>query len=245
MFGALVRKLRILGLDGDEELDAFLEIVRARTDRNRGEDIVGAGSSPTHLTVLLAGVACLYEGLKDGSRQIYAFQYPGDFCDLHGFVLPEPDEALAVGALTDCSTAIIHYKDLERTMGQHRKLGMALWRATMLDASIFRERLLNVSRRPALQRVAHLLCEQLVRREAVGDHSVVIPLTQIDLASAAGLSVVHINRIFQDLRKLGVLSETGRAVEVVNKKGLMDIARFNGRYLDMPQLLSQWEVQME
>ena len=57
--------------------------------------------------------------------------------------------------------------------------------------------------------------------------------------------MVHINRIFQDLRKLGVLSETGRAIEVVNKKGLMDIARFNGRYLDMPQLLSQWEVQME
>jgi hypothetical protein len=57
----------------------------------------------------------------------------------------------------------------------------------MLEASIFRKRLLNVGRQPALQRVAHLLCEQLARREAVGLNSATIPLTQMDLADAAGL----------------------------------------------------------
>ena len=87
--------------------------------------------------------------------------------------------------------------------------------------------------------------EALARLEAAGIYSAVIPLTQIDLADAAGLSVVHINRIFQDLRRLGVLSEKGRAIEVVSRKRLVDIAGFDRRYLDMPKLLSQWQVHIE
>jgi hypothetical protein len=52
----------------------------------------------------------------------------------------------------------------------------------MLEASIIRERLINVSRRSALQRVVHLLCEQLARREAIGINCATIPLNQVDLA---------------------------------------------------------------
>ena len=245
MLDALAQKFRSLGLDRDEDLDAFLRIVKVRRDGTRGEDVVGSGSSPKYLTVLLAGLTCLYESLEDGGRQIYAFQYPGDFCDLHSYVLPEPDMALAVGALTECFTGIIYYKDLDPTIRRHPQLGLALWRASMLEASILRERLLNVSRRPALERVAHLLCQELTRREAVGIYSAIVPLTQIDLADAAGLSVVHVNRIFQDLRKLGVLSENGRVIEVVSKKGLVGVAKFYRGYLDMPKRLSQWQVRIE
>jgi CRP-like cAMP-binding protein len=245
LFGALVQKIRSLGLDRDDELDALLGIVRGRRHAKRGEGIVGRSNTfPRRLTVLLAGTACLYNRREDGSRQIYTFQYPGDFCDLHSYVLPEPDEGLTVGALTDCSTAIIRSSELEATIERYPKLGRVLWCVSMLEAGIFRERLL-MGRRPALERVAHLLCEQLARREALGTCSGLVPLTQIDLADAAGLSVVHINRVFHDLRKLGLLSETGRAIEVVDRKALRQVARFDGRYLDTPKLLSQWQLHID
>ena len=115
----------------------------------------------------------------------------------------------------------------------------------MLEASIFRKRLLNVGRQPALQRVAHLLCEQLARREAVGLNSATIPLTQMDLADAAGLSIVHINRTFQELRRLNILSKEGRAIKVVDRERLAGLASFDGNYLNMPQLLSHWQVKIE
>jgi hypothetical protein len=92
--------------------------------------------------------------------------------------------------------------------------------------------------------VANLLCEQLARREAIGINRPVIPLTQIDLADAAGLSVVHLNRIIQALRSLGVLANS-HAIEVVDRKHLVNIARFDGRYLNMPQLLSKWKIYLE
>jgi len=240
----LIQKLRSLGVDSDTELDAVLNRIKVRAGTRRGEDIIAPGRSARHSTLLLEGVACLYERLPDGNRQIYAFQYSGDFCDLHQHVLPETNNEVAVAALTDCSLGIIEHKDLEQLIAQHPSLGLALWRASMLEASIFRKRLLNVGRQPALQRVAHLLCEQLARREAVGINSATIPLTQMDLADAAGLSIVHINRTFQELRRLNILSK-GRTINVVDRERLAGLANFDGNYLNMPQLLSHWQVKIE
>ena len=98
-----------------------------------GVDIIGMAQSPGHSTLLLAGIACSYKRLPDGTRQIYSFQYPGDFCDLYRYVLPERDEAIAVQALTDCLVAIIDYADIERLLTQHPGLALALWRTTMLE----------------------------------------------------------------------------------------------------------------
>jgi hypothetical protein len=66
--------------------------------------------------VLLGGVACLYETLESGERQIYAFYYPGDFCDLQRYAKMQAVTETAVRALTDCSIGIIEYGDLDRAI---------------------------------------------------------------------------------------------------------------------------------
>jgi len=203
-----------------------------------GADIVRAGEKSKHATLLLEGVACLYKRLEDGSRQIYAFKYPGDFWGL----VPEPDDAVAVQALSECSIAAVDHGEMERVIARSNTLGLALWRSMMLDSFIFRERIANVSRLAAMPRVAHLICEQLVRREAIGVTGAVLPFTQIDLADAAGLSVVHVNRTIQALRKLKVLSSANSAIEVIDRKQLARIGRFDGHYLNMPKVLSHWTI---
>jgi CRP-like cAMP-binding protein len=230
-------------MDSDE-LDVLIQFLKQRPRVLAGVDIIHMAESAGHSTLLLAGVACSYKRLQDGARQIYSFQYPGDFCDLYRYVLPERDEAIAVQALTDCLVAVIDYADIERLLARHPKLGVVLWRTTMLEAAILRERLSNSRRGSALQRVANLLCEQLVRREATGTTSPVVPITQVDVADAAGLSIVHVNRTIQTLRSLNVLSRTCHSIEVVDRKELARIAGFDGHYLNMPQLVSKWAVQI-
>jgi CRP-like cAMP-binding protein len=242
---ALALKFRSLELDSEADLQAVLRLVKMREAVSPGENIVDMRSPVRQLTVLLAGVACLHKRLEDDSRQIYTFQYPGDFCDLHRYMLPELDRTATVTALTGCSIGTICYDDMDQMLLQHPKLGLAFWRASMLEASILRERLLNISRRAALPRVASIICEQLVRLESINIKSAVIPLTQVDLADAGGLSVVHVNRIVQDLRKLGALSKKKRAIEVANKERLAQLANFDRRYLNVPDLLSDWNVDME
>jgi CRP-like cAMP-binding protein len=108
----------------------------------------------------------------------------------------------------------------------------------MVEARIFQERLLNMSQRPALRCIAHLLCEQMVRLDAIGIDGTLIPMTQVDLADAASLSPVHMNRTIQDLRKRGALSKNTHAIEVVHRRRLVEIGEFNGRYLNIPRLWS-------
>jgi CRP-like cAMP-binding protein len=242
---ALASKFRSLELGSEADLQMVLRLVKARKAVGSGENIVDTRSPPKQLTVLLAGVACLHKRLEDGSRQIYAFQYAGDFCDLHRYVLPELDQTVKVMALTDCAIGTIRHDDMDQMLSQHPKLGLAFWRASMLEASIFRERLLNISRRAALPRVASIICEQLDRLEAINIKSAVIPITQVDLADAGGLSVVHVNRIVQDLRKLGALSKKKRTIEVASRERLAQLANFDRRYLNMSDLLSDWKIDIE
>jgi len=239
----VIWKLRSLGLESEAESQALLELLKRRVSVSRGKEIIGAGTYPAHLTVLLDGIACSHERLEDGGRQIHAFHCPGDFCDLHRDILP--NDAIAVAALTDCLVGTIRYRDLDRTLEQHPKLGPALWRAAMLEGSISRERLLKVSRQPALQRVAHVLCELLTRREAIGINDPVIPLSQIDLGDAAALSVVHITRIVHGLRTLGVLSPDSRGIEVTDREQLLQLANFDAHYLNMPEALSHWRADVD
>jgi CRP-like cAMP-binding protein len=236
----VVWKLRSLGLEGEAESQALSKLIRLRVSVSRGKDILRAGSSPAHLTVLLDGTACSYERLEHGGRQIHAFHHAGDFCDLHRDMLP--NDAVSVAALTDCLVGNIRYRDLDRILGRHPKLGLALWRAAMLEDSIRRERSLKVSRQPALQRVAHVLCEALIRRQVIGINDPVLPLSQIDLGDAAGLSVVHATRIIHGLRTLGVLSPDSHEIEVTDRERLLQLANFDDHYLNMPEALSHWRV---
>ena len=77
--------------------------------------------------------------------------------------MPELGGAFGVQALTGAVVAVIDFRDMDRLLGRS-ELALALWRATMFEAAIYRQRVTNVDRGSALERVAHLLCEQLARR---------------------------------------------------------------------------------
>lgn len=240
--GPLALKFKSLGID-DGDLNAVVQVSKHRARVAAGADIIRPGDSGGRSTVLLAGMTCFYKRNEDGGRSILAFHHPGDFCDLYQYVLPERDSAVGVQTLTDCSVAVIDYRDMDRLLARP-KLALAFWRATMLEAAIYRERLTNASRGAALERVANLLCEQLARREAVGISDARLPLSQIDVADATGLSVVHVNRTIQTLRSLSVLSKASH-LEVIDRKQLAQVAKFDGLYLNMPRLLSNWAVRVE
>jgi CRP-like cAMP-binding protein len=234
----MIIRFKSLGVAA-QDLDALAQLTRNHRRIAAGSDIIRAGQQAKHMSVLIEGLACWYKRLEDGRRRIYTFQHPGDICDLDRFLLPEADDAASVQALIECSVAAIDRSDIDRLVARKPSLALAFWRATALDSCILRERLLNISA-PAVQRVANLLCEQLARREAIGLKNPVLALTQIDVADACGLSPVHVNRTIQVLRNLKVLSKSC-PIEVVDKRRLADIARFDGRYLSVSRL-SNWTI---
>jgi CRP-like cAMP-binding protein len=228
----LIRKLRNFGPLSDQDKHILSNLIVDTQDVPAREDIVREGDRPTHSCVLLEGFACRYKMTADGQRQILAFQFPGDISDLYSFVLKVMDHS--IGALTDCHLGIIPHAKLQDITANHPHLTRLLWRDTLADSSKFREWMVGIGRRSAQARVAHLLCEILIRCKAVGlceGYSYKLPVTQSDLADCLGMSLVHINRILQRLRAEGLITLADGTVTIEDWLRLSELAGFDASYM--------------
>lgn len=232
----LLRTLEQFGPLSEGERRALSAAVGRTREIGPDQDIVAEGERPTDCKVVLEGFACRYKLLPDGRRQIMSFQIPGDFLDLQGFLAGEMDHS--VGTLTPARVGFIPHDALVDVTERFPRVARALWRSTLLDASVFREWMVGMGRRSAYQRIAHLLCEMSLRLRLAGlasDGSYQLPITQAELADALGLSTVHVNRSLQALRREGLISFQSGRVAVHDWEGLIHAGEFDSRYLHLGQ----------
>lgn len=239
------RKLEQFAPLGDEDR-RLLDAVTSRPRRvGARTDLIREGERPDDVHLILDGFACRYKLLPEGQRQIVAYLVPGDFCDLHVFILSEMDHC--IGTLSPCTVVDIPREAVLR-LTERPAIGRALWWATLVDEAIPRERVVDLGRRPAEQRVAHLLCELLLRLRAVGladGDAYELPVTQTELADGLGLSNVHVNRVLQALRGQGLVTLDGKAVTIPDPDGLMALGGFNPNYVHLGRRPSRAEPDRE
>lgn len=234
MTNPLITKLERRDRLSDEEkrvLDGAVAQVRTFPPRT---DIVQEGSRPAHSCLLLDGFAARYRVLEGGKRQITALHVAGDFVDLHSFLLKTMDHGVL--ALTACRIALVPHEALRRITDDHPHLTRLLWLSTLIDAAIHREWLATMGRLSAAQNLAHLVCEMFTRLGVVGltsGRTLRLPLSQPEVGDVLGLSTVHVNRVLQELRGLGLLAWQGDAVAILDWDGLARFAEFDPTYLHL------------
>ncbi|MBP1178052.1 Crp/Fnr family transcriptional regulator [Methylobacterium sp. PvR107] len=230
----LIRKLENIATLTDEQRQA-LESLPVRTHvLNTRQDIVRDGDKPTHCCLVLDGWACRYKLLNQGKRQILSFHIAGDIPDLLSLHVPTMDHTLAT--VTNATVAFIPHESLRALVAHHPRLASLLWRDTLIDAAIFREWMTGMGRRSAFERIGHLFCEMYVKLEAVGlagDHRCPLPLTQVDLADALGLTPVHVNRVLQEMRRQTLLTLRSRTLQIEAWDELSAAAEFDPGYLQL------------
>jgi CRP-like cAMP-binding protein len=161
-----------------------------------------------------------------------SFHIPGDILDLQHLLLSRADHN--VQAITEITFATVSAAELKRLAQERPAVSEALWRDTLVDASVFREWVLNVGRRDAKARIAHMLCEFAARRDAAGLGSperFELPMTQEQIADATGLTSVHVNRMLHELARDGVVVRDKREVEITDWTRMCRIADFDSAYL--------------
>lgn len=229
----LTRKLEAFAALPEADRRLLDEVVRGAREVGAREDIIHEGDDPTDVHLVLEGFACRYKLLEDGRRQIMAYLVPGDFCDLHVFILKSMDHSIA--ALSPCRVVDIpRRRVLEMT--ERPALARALWWCSLVDEATLREWLVNVGGRSAEHRVAHLLCELLLRLETVGltnGGSYELPLTQAEIADTMGLSHVHVNRVLQRLRAEGLITLKDKQLVILDVPKLKAFSGFNPNYLHL------------
>ena len=230
---ALERKLRQFVKFSEEErrvLDRIAaEAVHTYAAR---DDLDQEGRRPADVKLILAGWACRYKLLADGRRQIIAFLLPGDICELHVDVLKRLDHSVA--AITSVAVAQINSATLGLWLEHYPRITQALNWEQVVAASIQREWTVNVGQRSAFERMSHLLCELFLRLQSiglVGNRRCELPLTQVDLADATGLSAIHANRTIQELRSRGLIALRGKELYVPDFLRLKEASSFDANYL--------------
>lgn len=231
-----IRKLEKFTPLSAEDRSFLDEIVEVSHTIEADSDIIHEGDATENVHLITAGFACRYKLLEDGSRQIVGYLVPGDFCDLHVFILRQMDHSIA--SLSRCTVSeISRSRILELTT--RPTIARALWWVTLVDEAVLREWLLNMGQRPADQRIAHLLCEMLLRLRAAGladGDSYALPITQVELADTLGLSPVHMNRSLQKLRATGFVTFKNNEIEIIDFRKLAESCGFTSNYLHLDKL---------
>jgi CRP-like cAMP-binding protein len=154
--------------------------------------------------VLLAGWACYRRMLKDGRQQIIRFLLPGDMIGspLHSDG-PSDVEAFS---LTPVSVADARSLQVMLAKPGHGLPGLVdafVWLEHAEQIGVI-DQIVRLGRQSAYERLLHLMLEFHSRLEAIGqvrEGTFSAPLTQEILADALGLSVVHVNRVLQQIRR--------------------------------------------
>ncbi|MBV9559002.1 MAG: Crp/Fnr family transcriptional regulator [Bradyrhizobium sp.] len=235
----VIRRLRSFRPLSAAAASALDKVVRERILRvGAGHDLVSEGDPSDRIRIVLSGWLARYKTLEDGRRQIVNFVLPGDSCDAYVYLLARMDHSIS--SLTPVTYSEIRREQFDELIASDRMLADAFWCETLANASIQREWVLNIGRRVALERVAHLLCEICERLRPVGlmdGNSCAFPVTQMDLADATGLSVVHLNRTLQELRAGDLIVLRERTLTINDLDALKNLALFNANYLQYPQAI--------
>jgi CRP-like cAMP-binding protein len=228
-------ELRVPLTQADRE--ALLGLPFTQRTFEPGKFLIREGNSATNSALIVSGLSYRHKSTVDGDRQILSFHVPGDFIDLEGSLLSVADHN--VQALTRCELALVPTGAVRQLMTNHPLLAQAMWVDTLIDASIFREWIVNVGQRDARARIAHILCEFACRLRLAGmsgAHGYELPVTQEHLADATGLTTVHVSRTLMTLEREGLVRRQKRFISIPDWEKLKQAAGFSELYLHLDQV---------
>jgi CRP-like cAMP-binding protein len=199
-----------------------------------GERVVDEEIASSHCIVIDSGFFSRGRTMANGGRQIVGFQMAGDA--MHPLSLRVQSTKNDIIAHTKATTFWIAHTDILLVSETSQAITKALWLDSLRDGAIALEWIVNVGHRSARERIAHLLLELSVRFshvELLDEDTYELPITQGVMAKALGLSLVHLNKSFQTLKKDGLVRTHGRMITLIDRSKLIDLSSFDPAYLQL------------
>jgi CRP-like cAMP-binding protein len=236
----LVRKLESIVPLSSSDIAALERVISQPRLFGPHVDLIQEGEAAETGLVVLEGFSCYYKQRQTGTRQILGYLLPGDVCD--GDAADLGSRAHSVGTLSPCIVAQVPRRALADLMQQHPSIAYAWRRMKRIEVDTAWAWIVNLGVRSALERMAHLFCELMIRMEVVGlaqGNSCPLPLTQTELGQTLGLSNVHVNRTLQEMRRQGLIELKGKSLRIFDLPRLSRIAEFDPGYLQVSTSMSE------
>jgi CRP-like cAMP-binding protein len=230
----LVRNLELRAPLPEADRQAVLELPYTLRTLEAATYTVREADPPEHCAVLISGFAYRQKLTGEGLRQIVGLQIPGDALDFQNIFFDVADHSVQM--LTRGEVASVPRAAFQTLARERPAIGHAILIKILVEASIFREWVLNVGRRDSRARLAHLLCELGIRLDASGlaeEYGYELPMTQEQLADAVGLTPVHVNRTLKALEAEGLITRSKRNISFPDWERMRSVGDFNQRYLHL------------
>jgi CRP-like cAMP-binding protein len=196
-----------------------MDVTRVRSFWRSVERIAPGGSleskdDKNRVVVVVSGWIAETRILPDGRRQIFSFLLPGDVA-----VVGRESNVGSRGLVALTRVEIADAAGLV-TGDQAELVSSSLRDAVRQREERLYDQIVRIGRLTSKERVLNLLLELYDRLDSIGlvkENTFRIPLTQENFADALGLSVVHINRTLQQLRREGLVT-VGRGTVTLHQR---------------------------
>ena len=114
----------------------------------------------------------------------------------------------SIATTVDARVCTIGRAEMDTLLDHHPKVARAMYIAQLTDEGTLRAWITSMGRRSSVERVAHLMCGLYLRARNIGlvtSREFDLPISQIILADALGMTPVHINRVLKELRLSGAM----------------------------------------
>lgn len=172
--------------------------------------------------------------LRDGSRQILRFHFPGDLLVVSRLVYREATETIT--ALSDCVVCPFERTVFSAVIGEHPRLAALVMVYNQIERAALTDRLAALGRTSAKARVAATLIEMRNRLRMLDTglgNSFPLGLTQEEIGDATGLTAVHVNRMLRQLEEEGQIARDAGRVTFLDERALEREANFVDRYVGL------------
>lgn len=225
---AALRVLETVNLLSEDERALIRRLSLFRESIQSGRPFWRAGQS-VGAKLVLSGWAARQRTLPDGRRQIFGFLIPGDVIGIG--VAPSPLEEVSTVALTrvEAVDALMLREILALRDERHCRLLAALSQLRRQEEACLLDHIMRLGRQSALERTAHFLLEMHCRTRAAGlaqGDCFPLPLTQEVLADALGLSIVHLNRTLQQMKRDGLIELRSGWATICDRSHLEHLADY-------------------
>lgn len=234
---ALVLKLAAMTLMSELELQYLEGLQNNMLTIDKGTEFIVDTEDMKSTFVIRDGWAARHVSLPDGRRQILSFALPGDILGLH--INFRRKAAYSAVALTDIQASLVDPARMIEINQKYPVIATAMSWTTAREFAILGDQAVRLGRLNAYERLCHFLVELYYRARVVGEASgdedrgwLDFPVTQQVVADTLGLSLVHVNRQFQQLKKDGLVSLDKGRLRLIDIDRLVELAEYTTDHLD-------------
>ncbi|AWF82765.1 transcriptional regulator FNR [Microbulbifer sp. A4B17] len=206
------------------DIDRLERVTRKKKMFKAGETLYRAGDTFQNLFAIRSGSVKTVVIAADGDTQITHFALPGELLGLDAYscrVHPTYAEALE-----DSSVCLLPFDQLETLAQEVPTLQQQIYSIFSEELRQENEILMLLGKRSADARLAALLINISSRYACRGysPREFVLSMPRTDIANYLGLTAETISRLFSRFQREGLITVSGRIVEILDLLALSDLA---------------------